>query len=66
MWKVRKKYRDSIVLCNDLQYGNKNMSYEIGAVKKQTKTNTVTSVLERIIPTERTPLVNEVSANFRG
>jgi hypothetical protein len=33
---------------------------------KITKTNSVALVCKRIIPTERPPLVDEVSANFSG
>jgi hypothetical protein len=33
---------------------------------KETKTNSVALVRERTIPTERPPLVGEVSANFFG
>jgi hypothetical protein len=33
---------------------------------KKTKTNSVALVRERTIPTERQPLVDEVSANFCG
>jgi hypothetical protein len=34
--------------------------------KKQNKTNSVALVQERTIPTERPPLIGEVSANFCG
>jgi hypothetical protein len=40
------------------------MLWTINKQKKQTKTNSVALVRERIIPTERPPLVNEISANF--
>jgi hypothetical protein len=33
---------------------------------KETKTNSVTLVRKKTIPTERPPLVGEVSANFSG
>jgi hypothetical protein len=33
---------------------------------KKTKKNSMVWVRERTIPTERTPLVGEVIANFRG
>jgi hypothetical protein len=34
--------------------------------KKQKQTNSVVSVRKQTIPTERPPLVGEVSANFSG
>jgi len=39
---------------------------EVLNVKKKTKLNSVALVRERTIPTERPPLVGEVSANFCG
>ena len=46
-------------------------AYKIGLLaiyvtKKHTKLNSVALVRERTIPTERPPLVGEVSANFCG
>jgi hypothetical protein len=40
--------------------------YNLYLTKTKTKLNSVALVRERTIPTERPPLVGEVSANFCG
>jgi hypothetical protein len=44
----------------------KNVDENYFNTKNNNKTNPVAGVHERIIPTERQPLVGEVSANFSG
>jgi hypothetical protein len=41
-------------------------SFKDGLVNPQSKTNSGALVRQRTIPTERPPLVGEVSANFSG
>jgi hypothetical protein len=55
---VRNKERDDL---EDI-----HINTRIILIKKQRKTNSVALVLKRTIPTERPPLVGEVSANFSG